>query len=87
MRSEFLDDFAAGKSDGKQPAPPPAPVAAAEKTTAAPAPSASVEDDDALLDEELAKELEKGMASFFGGLEGSVSGSPTDQRPARHIPC
>lgn len=68
---EFLDDFAAGKSDGKQPAPPPAPVAAAEKTTAAPAPSASVEDDDALLDDELAKELEKGMASFFGGLEGS----------------
>ncbi|CAI4215366.1 unnamed protein product [Parascedosporium putredinis] len=57
---------------------PPAPVAAAEKTTAAPAPSASVEDDDALLDDELAKELEKGMASFFGGLEGSIAEATTD---------
>lgn len=89
-RVEFLDDFSAAKPESKKPTEPStsAQQARAEKSTAAPAPSASLDEEDALLDEELAKELEKGMANFFSGLENSVSlNEKTDpsHSPLRHI--
>lgn len=67
---EFLDDFSASKADPKAVAPQPSPSAAAEPSTA-PTPPVPAPDDD-VLDESLAKELEKGMADIFGGLDKSV---------------
>ncbi|SPN97495.1 related to PEX19 protein [Cephalotrichum gorgonifer] len=76
---EFLDDFAAPKSGPKtsipQPTPatpsagPPATPSAGPSTATPPVPGLAGEDE--LLDDELSKELEKGMADFFSGLESN----------------
>lgn len=70
-RVEFLDDFKASKTDSKASAQKPTPSAAGAEPATAPTPPIPAPDDDAL-DESLAKELEKGMSDFFGGLDKNV---------------
>ena len=69
---EFLDDFSASKPAPKASIPHTSSDAAsgAEPSTAATPPVPAPTDDD--LDESLAKELEKGMSEFFGGLDKNV---------------
>ena len=74
--SEFLDEFSVPKPELRAPSAQPnsgAPSAPAKSSTAPTPPvPAPTDDDDPLLDDELARELEKGMADFFGGLENNV---------------
>lgn len=84
--AEFLDEFSVPKPELKAPssqANSGAPSAAAKPATAPTPPVPAPTDDDPLLDDDLAKELEKGMADFFGGLENNVRpvASPAPSRP------
>lgn len=86
--AEFLDEFSVPKPELKAPssqANSGAPSAAAKPATAPTPPVPAPTDDDPLLDDDLAKELEKGMADFFGGLENNVR--PAAASPAPSRPC
>lgn len=71
----MLDDFSAVAVDPKKStAPPPTTKAESEKEpTTAKGPEAPPNPEDALSEEEFAKQLQAGMADLLGELEKSVS--------------
>jgi len=65
----MLEDFSSAKLDGKKPEIPTGP---GRPATAGPA-KATVEDEEALDEDEFAKQLQAGMADLLGEIDNSVS--------------